>query len=66
MHEYTSFNSGTMAWTRRTSDFVDAVNAEITGWNLNKRDPIAISQIFRNEFLPEKVAYRLKFISGSN
>lgn len=56
MHEYTGFNSGTMAWTRRTNDFVDAVNAEITAWNSINRNPIAISQYFRNFLAPEKNA----------
>ncbi len=63
MHEYTSFNSGTMAWTRRTSDFVDAVNAEISGWNLNKRDPLAISQTIGNFLGSEKIAEQLVYLA---
>lgn len=62
MHEYTSFNSGTMAWTRRTSDFVDAVNAEITAWYFFERNPLKICMYFRNLLSQQKIAKELERI----
>ncbi len=59
MHEYTCFNSGTMAWTRRTHDFVDSVNAEINCWNSNKRNPLEISTHFTSQLMPTVVANQL-------
>lgn len=48
MHEYSSAQSGTMSWTRRTNDFADAVSAEIFSWKRGQRDPSAISSYFRS------------------
>lgn len=59
MHEYTAFNSGTMAWTRRTHDFADATNAEITAWYSCKRNPAELSHYFRSFLAPEKIASRI-------
>lgn len=56
MHEYTSTESGTLAWTRRTSDFADAVSAEIAGWSTGRRDPSAISSRFRRMLSCEAIA----------
>jgi len=59
MHEYSSFQSGTITWTRRDSDYVDAVNAEIDEWKWGRRNPIAISNHFRKILSSESIAKRL-------
>lgn len=66
MHDYTSVNSGTLAWTRRTLDFADAVQSEITAWSLGRRDPVAISETFRSGLSPTKIATRIHEIVGCN
>jgi glycosyltransferase involved in cell wall biosynthesis len=59
MHEYTGFNSGTMAWTRRINDYVDALVAEINCWNSGIRNPIKISNYFTKNFAPEVIGKKL-------
>jgi glycosyltransferase involved in cell wall biosynthesis len=56
MHEYTSASSGTLTWTRRTSDFCDAVNSEISAWRSGQRSAECISNHFRSLLAPEAVA----------
>lgn len=56
MHEYVRVRSGTLAWTRRDADFVDAVTAEINAWEAGLRDPRAISDHFRHLLAKETVA----------
>jgi hypothetical protein len=56
MHEYASMASGTMAWTRRTSDFVDAVGAEIFAWKQGLRNPTNISMNFRKSLDSQNIA----------
>lgn len=60
MHFFASHSSGSLAWTRRTSDLSDAVSAEIDAWQRGTRDPIAISTHFRRLLLPEQVAERIR------
>lgn len=64
MHEYTSFQSGTMAWTRRDADYVDAVNSEIDEWKCGRRDPASISEYFRSRLSPESIAQRFVELAG--
>jgi glycosyltransferase involved in cell wall biosynthesis len=56
MQEYSSHCSGTLAWTRRTADFSDALAAEINSWNEGMRNPCEISRFFQSRLAPEKVA----------
>jgi glycosyltransferase involved in cell wall biosynthesis len=66
MHEYTGFNSGTMSWTRRTNDFIDAVSAEISCWEFNKRNPFKISENVRNNLGLEEIANKIVKLSVCN
>jgi len=59
MQEYAAWESGTLAWTRRTSDFVDAVMAEANEWDCGRRDPRAISSHFSNRLSPVTHARQL-------
>lgn len=59
MQEYTSFKSGTLTWTRRDSDYVDAIDAEIEEWKSGGRDPELISQHVRSKLSPEAIAERI-------
>jgi glycosyltransferase involved in cell wall biosynthesis len=64
MHFFASHSSGTLAWTRRTHDFVDAVNAEANAWNSGKRNPAQISAHFLNHLSPKSIGEQLlKIIS---
>lgn len=60
MHEYVSASSGTLAWTRRTNDFCDAVNAEIACWQAGQRDPVAMSAYFRGHLDSTKNAQSIR------
>ena len=59
MQEYAAWESGTLAWTRRTNDFVDAVMAEANEWDCGRRDPRAISSHFSNRLSPVTHARQL-------
>ncbi|MFZ4773868.1 MAG: glycosyltransferase family 4 protein [Terrimicrobiaceae bacterium] len=59
MHYFTAHSSGSLAWTRRTADLVDAVNADINAWEAGLRDPIAISAHFSKQLAPEVVAKQI-------
>lgn len=63
MHEYTSAQSGTLAWTRRTIDFSDAVSAEILAWTQSEREAGRISAHFRNCLGCENIAKALAALS---
>lgn len=65
MHEYTSLRSGTMAWTRRDIDYIDAVNAEIKEWDSGNRDPQAISRYYRSILSPKSIAKELVHLVNS-
>lgn len=60
MHFFASHSSGSLAWSRRTSDLSDAVSAEINAWRCGSRDPIAISAHFRRLLSPEQIAGRVR------
>ena len=59
MHEYVAASSGTLAWTRRTEDFSDAVEAEILAWRQGQRDPVAISAHYCGLLSPEAIAQKI-------
>ena len=59
MHYFTAHSSGSLAWTRRTADLVDAVCAEINAWEAGFRDPVAISTHFSQCLSPETIASQI-------
>lgn len=59
MQEYTSAYNGTLAWTRRTNDFADALSAEIDEWKHGRRTPESISAQARVRFSPQAIAENL-------
>jgi glycosyltransferase involved in cell wall biosynthesis len=59
MQDYTSHQSGTVALSRSAADLLDALCAEASMWDNNKRSPINISSFFTSILAPEQHAQAL-------
>jgi glycosyltransferase involved in cell wall biosynthesis len=52
IQDYVSFQSGSIAFTRRASDLIDAILSEANEWDAGRRCPSRISEFFSYRFSP--------------